>query len=43
VRLRDIRKLLEAPPSGQMALPFQTEHPLYRNLAEYGHFIENHA
>jgi len=26
-----------------MTLSFQTEHPIYRNLAEYGRFIENHA
>jgi transposase len=43
VRLRDVKKLLEAPASGQMTLSFQTEHPIYRNLAEYGRFIENHA
>lgn len=42
-RLRDLRVLLTASPATQMPLPFQSHHPLIRNLAEYGLFIQNHA
>jgi transposase len=43
-RLRDVRTLLEGQqPATQMPLPFQSHHPLIRNLAEYGLFIQNHA
>lgn len=43
VRLRDVRALLASPSTQQMALPFRSHHPLIRNLAEYGLFIEHHA
>jgi hypothetical protein len=43
-RLRDVRVLLEgARPATQTTLPFQSDHPLIRNLAEYGLFIQSHA
>ena len=43
-RLRDVRMLLEgARPATQTTLPFQSDHPLIRNLAEYGLFIQSHA
>ena len=42
-RLRDVRTLLEASPATQLPLAFQSHHPLIRNLAEYGLFIQNHA
>lgn len=39
-RLRDVRALLEAhPPQVQTQLNFVQNHPLIRNLAEYGLFI----
>ena len=43
-RLRDVRLLLGGTrPATQMTLPFQSHHPLIRNLAEYGLFIQNHV
>ena len=43
-RLRDVRLLLEGGrPALQTTLPFQSNHPLIRNLAEYGLFIQNHV
>lgn len=43
-RLRDVRMLLDgAQPATQTALPFQSNHPLIRNLAEYGLFLQNHV
>lgn len=43
-RLRDVRLLLEgARPASQTTLPFQSHHPLIRNLAEYGLFLKNHV
>lgn len=43
VRLRDVRALLATPATRQVVLPLRSHHPLIRNLAEYGLFIENHA
>ena len=43
-RLRDVRLLLEGGrPALQTTLPFQSNHPLIRNLAEYGLFKQNHV
>lgn len=42
-RLRDVRALLTAPAATQLPLSLQTHHPLIRNLAEYGLFIQTHA
>lgn len=41
-RLRDVRRLLEQP-SQQGHLNFISEHPLIRNLSEYGLFIQSQA
>lgn len=40
-RLRDLRQLLERPSGVQTQLDFMEDHPLIRNLAEYGLFIRN--
>lgn len=40
-RLKDIRHLL-TQPSIQTQFVFASHHPLIRNLAEYGIFIQNH-
>ena len=40
-RLRDLRQLLERPTGVQTQLDFMEDHPLIRNLAEYGLFIRN--
>lgn len=42
-RLRDVRALLAAPSATQLPLRLQSDHPLIRNLAEYGLFIQTHA
>ncbi len=42
-RLRDLRTLLDTTSAAQLPLPFQSHHPLIRNLAEYGLFIQNHV
>jgi len=42
-RLRDVRALLESRQPRQLPLRFSDQHPLIRNLAEYGLFIQNHA
>lgn len=40
-RLRDLRQLLETPEPGvQTHFQFAQDHPLIRNLAEYGLFIK---
>jgi len=43
LRLRDVRALLARASATQLALPLSTHHPLIRNLAEYGLFVQNHA
>ena len=40
--LRTIRKLLEQPAPQQESLPFLDEHPLIRDLSEYGRIVETH-
>jgi transposase len=40
--LRTLRKLLEQPAPQQESLPFLDEHPLIRNLSEYGRIVETH-
>jgi hypothetical protein len=43
-RLRDVKALLEGSPAAtQASFSFQSDHPLIRNLAEYGLFIQSHA
>ena len=43
-RLRDIRQLLTQPePSTQTHFTFASQHPLIRNLAEYGIFIKTQS
>jgi hypothetical protein len=42
-RLRDVRQLLARPTGVQTQLDFMQDHPLIRNLAEYGLFIRNHT
>lgn len=42
-RLRDVRALLDARAPTQLPLRLNDHHPLIRNLAEYGLFIETHA
>jgi hypothetical protein len=42
-RLRDIRSLMESRQPEQLPLTFTQTHPLIRNLAEYGLFIQTHA
>lgn len=42
-RLRDVRQLLERPSGVQTQLDFMEDHPLIRNLAEYGLFIRHHS
>jgi len=40
--LRDVRTLLEQPPATQQKqFCFAQSHPLIRDLAEYGLFIQN--
>jgi transposase len=41
-RLSDVRQLLERPSGVQTQLDFMEDHPLIRNLAEYGLFLRNH-
>jgi len=41
-RLRDLRALLQAKEI-QTQLPFEENHPLIRNLSEYGIFIRDHT
>jgi hypothetical protein len=40
--LRTLRKLLEQPAPELESLPFLDEHPLIRNLSEYGRIVETH-
>lgn len=40
-RLRTIRKLLERPAPRQESLPFLTDHPVIRNLTDYGQFVHD--
>lgn len=42
-RLRDVRQLLARPTGVQTQLDFMEDHPLIRNLAEYGLFIRHHS
>jgi transposase len=42
-RLRDVRQLLARPSGVQTQIDFMEDHPLIRNLAEYGLFIRNHT
>jgi len=39
--LRDIKALLEAPSNEQALMPFMENHPLIRNLAEYGQILRD--
>lgn len=39
--LRTIRSLLKRPAARQEPLPFLDEHPLIRNLADYGQFVHD--
>jgi transposase len=38
--LKDIKAILEAPPSEQETMPFLETHPLIRDIAEYGQFLQ---
>jgi Mu transposase-like protein len=40
-RLRTIRSLLKRPATRQQPLPFLDEHPLIRNLSDYGQFVHD--
>jgi transposase len=40
-RLRTIRSLLKRPAPRQESLPFLTEHPLIRDLSDYGQFVHD--
>jgi hypothetical protein len=40
-RLRTIRTLLARPATRQEPLPFLDEHPLIRNLSDYGQFVHD--
>jgi transposase len=40
-RLRTIRTLLTRPTARQESLPFLDEHPLIRNLSDYGQFVHD--
>jgi transposase len=40
-RLRTLRALLERQAPRQESLPFLEEHPLIRNLSDYGQFVHN--
>jgi hypothetical protein len=40
-RLRTLRSLLKRPAAKQEPLPFLDDHPLIRNLSDYGQFVHN--
>jgi hypothetical protein len=40
-RLRDIKVLLDAPPPAQETMSFLEEHPLIRDMDEYGRFLQD--
>lgn len=40
-QLRDIKVILEAPQAQQEVMPFLETHPLIRDIAEYGQFLED--
>lgn len=40
-RLRTLRSLLKRPGAKQEPLPFLDDHPLIRNLSDYGQFVHN--
>lgn len=40
-RLRTIRSLLKRPAARQESLPFLSEHPLIRDLSDYGQFVHD--
>jgi hypothetical protein len=40
--LRTLRKLLERPAPRPEPLPFLDEHPVIRNLSEYGQIVRSH-
>lgn len=39
--LRDIKAILEAPEVGQEVMPFLENHPLIRDITEYGQFLQD--
>lgn len=40
-RLRALRSLLQRPAAKQEPLPFLDDHPLIRNLSDYGQFVHD--
>jgi transposase len=38
--LKDIKALLESPDTAQESMPFMEEHPMIRDIAEYGQFLK---